>query len=108
MTVQQDPERDRLIEAVLRHVPFDGWTRAALAAAAKDSGIEPAVADIPLGDRSSMAFSGTFVTAGTGVGIAVATGTKKATPKALAEAAAQPTGYHASEHIKKYYKTTEV
>ena len=40
-----------------------------------DKGIEPAVADIPLGDRSSMAFSGTFVAAGTGAGIAVATGT---------------------------------
>ena len=39
-----------------------------------DKGIEPAVADIPLGDRSSMAFSGTFVAAGTGAGIAVATG----------------------------------
>ena len=41
-----------------------------------DKGIEPVVADIPLGDRSSVAFSGTFVAAGTGVGIAVATGTE--------------------------------
>ena len=40
-----------------------------------DKGIEPAVAEIPLGDRSSMAFSGTFVAAGTGAGIAAATGT---------------------------------
>ena len=28
--------------------------------------------------------------------------------KALAAEAAKPSGYHASEHILKYYKTTEV
>ena len=37
--------RDRLIEAALRHVPFDGWTRMALTRAAKDVGIEAADAD---------------------------------------------------------------
>ncbi|HEU0017629.1 MAG TPA: HAD-IC family P-type ATPase, partial [Methyloceanibacter sp.] len=39
-----------------------------------EKGIVPTPAEIPLGDRSSMAFSGTFVAAGTGSGIAVATG----------------------------------
>ena len=33
------PERDRLLEAVLNHVPFDGWSPAALKAAAGDLGL---------------------------------------------------------------------
>lgn len=37
--------RDRLIDAVLMHVPFDGWTRTALMRAAKDVGVDPADAD---------------------------------------------------------------
>jgi hypothetical protein len=44
-----------------------------------------------------------------GVAAAVVVGTRK--PEVKAEAAgaqAQPSGYHASEHIQKYYKTTEV
>ena len=45
---------------------------------------------------------------GAGAAVAVATGARKAAPKAVADAATQPTGYHTSEHIKKYYKTTEV
>ena len=32
-------ERDRLIEAVLNHVPFDGWGPTALKAAAGDVGV---------------------------------------------------------------------
>jgi magnesium-transporting ATPase (P-type) len=40
-----------------------------------DKGVEPVAADSVLGDRSSMAFSGTFVTGGHGLGLAVATGT---------------------------------
>jgi hypothetical protein len=44
---------------------------------------------------------------GAGVAAAVATGTKAVGGKKAA-AAKQPTGYHASEHILKYYKTTEV
>ena len=40
---------------------------------------------------------------------AVATNARKPDAKAaLAEESAKPTGYHASEHILKYYKTTEV
>ncbi len=41
---------------------------------AADKGVGPVEADAALGDRTSMAFSGTFVAAGTGAGIAVATG----------------------------------
>lgn len=37
-------EAERLLEAALLHVPFDGWSRATLAAAARDTGIEPALA----------------------------------------------------------------
>ena len=45
-----------------------------------------------------------------GVGAAAAAvGARKATAKAdLKAEAAKPSGYHASEHILKYYKTTEV
>jgi hypothetical protein len=43
-----------------------------------------------------------------GVAAAVATGTKSVGGKKAAAAANQPSGYHASEHILKYYKTTEV
>ena len=39
-----------------------------------DKAIAPAAADAPLGDRLSMAFSGTFVAGGNGTGVAVATG----------------------------------
>ena len=39
-----------------------------------DKAIAPAAADAPLGDRLSMAFSGTFVASGNGTGVAVATG----------------------------------
>jgi len=33
--------RARLLEATLRHVPFDGWTDAALAEGARDAGVDP-------------------------------------------------------------------
>lgn len=39
-----------------------------------DKGTAPVAADAPLGDRSGVAFSGTFVTAGQGAGVVVATG----------------------------------
>ena len=44
---------------------------------------------------------------GAGVAAAVATSVRKPAAKAAA-AAIGPSGYHASEHILKYYKTTEV
>jgi ubiquinone biosynthesis protein COQ9 len=37
-------QRDRLLEAALLHVPFDGWSRRSLMAAARDLGVEPALA----------------------------------------------------------------
>ena len=45
---------------------------------------------------------------GAGVAAAVVTGAPKAGAKVAAQDAAKPTGYHASAHIRKYYKTTEV
>lgn len=36
--------RDRLIDAALPHVPFDGWTKATLDAAIADSGVDGALA----------------------------------------------------------------
>jgi hypothetical protein len=47
---------------------------------------------------------------GAGAAAAVVAGTRKA-PERTAELAAEsakPSGYHASEHIQKYYKTTKV
>lgn len=38
----------------------------------------------------------------------VAKGTGSAAGSAAAESVKQPSGYHVSEHILKYYKTTEV
>lgn len=43
-----------------------------------------------------------------GVAAAVATGAKPAARGKVAAAEGQPSGYRASEHILKYYKTTEV
>jgi len=45
---------------------------------------------------------------GAGVAAAVVTGAPRAGAKVAAQDADKPTGYHASEHIRKYYKTTEV
>ncbi len=45
---------------------------------------------------------------GAGVAAAVVTGTKSAARAKLAAAADKPSGYHVTEHIQKYYKTTEV
>ena len=46
---------------------------------------------------------------GVGAAAAIATQARKPALKAAAAPdAAQPSGYHASEHILKYYKTTEV
>lgn len=40
-----ETQRDRLVEAALAHVPFDGWTRAALVRGAADLGLGAADAD---------------------------------------------------------------
>jgi ubiquinone biosynthesis protein COQ9 len=40
----REEQRDRLLEAALVHVPFDGWSRRSLFAGAADLGIEPGAA----------------------------------------------------------------
>lgn len=52
-----DP-RDRLIEAAISHIPFDGWSPAALRAAASDIGMDPkeATALFPAGARDMIAW----------------------------------------------------
>lgn len=40
----REVQRDQLLEAALTHVPFEGWSRRSLFAAAADLGIEPGVA----------------------------------------------------------------
>lgn len=35
--------RDAVLDAALLHVPFDGWSRASLDAAARDAGVDPAL-----------------------------------------------------------------
>jgi ubiquinone biosynthesis protein COQ9 len=43
--MDRDAQREALLKATLPHVPFDGWTRTALVAGARDAGIEQALAD---------------------------------------------------------------
>ncbi len=45
MTDESIQAKDRLLEAALMHVPFDGWSHATFDAAVQDTGIDPAVAD---------------------------------------------------------------
>jgi len=40
----REEQRDRLLEAALAHVPFDGWSRRSLFAAAADIGSDPGLA----------------------------------------------------------------
>jgi len=40
----REAQRDRLLEAALAHIPFDGWSRRSLRAAAADAGLEPGLA----------------------------------------------------------------
>ena len=44
MTTDQSNAADRLLEAALSHVPFDGWSAQTLAAAAQDCGLDLALA----------------------------------------------------------------
>lgn len=41
-TVERQSQRDRILEAALQHIPFDGWNRRALQAGAADIGIDAA------------------------------------------------------------------
>ncbi|MGB0681961.1 MAG: COQ9 family protein [Magnetovibrionaceae bacterium] len=41
----REVERDRILEATLTHVPFDGWTMAALKAGVSDAGFSPDMAE---------------------------------------------------------------
>ena len=43
--MDRDAQREALLKAALPHVPFDGWTRTALQAGARDAGIDQALAD---------------------------------------------------------------
>jgi ubiquinone biosynthesis protein COQ9 len=43
-TTSREEQRDRLLEAALVHVPFDGWSRRSLFAGAADLRLEPSVA----------------------------------------------------------------
>ena len=43
--MDRDDQREALLKATLPHVAFDGWTRTALLAGARECGIEPALAD---------------------------------------------------------------
>jgi ubiquinone biosynthesis protein COQ9 len=40
----REEQRDRLLEAALVHVPFDGWSRRSLSAGAADLGLDPGLA----------------------------------------------------------------
>ncbi len=44
----------RLVAAMLPHVPFDGWTDVALAAAARDTGTDPDIAALAVPDVATM------------------------------------------------------
>ncbi len=44
----------RLVAAMLPHVPFDGWTGTALAAAARDTGTDPDIAALAVPDVTTM------------------------------------------------------
>ena len=44
VTEKKTEIRDRIIESFLVHVPFDGWSKTALAAGVRDAGYEPCMA----------------------------------------------------------------
>ena len=48
---EQTPERDAAVQAMLPHVPFEGWTKRALRAGLRDAGLQDAEAVLlfPLG-----------------------------------------------------------
>lgn len=42
--MQSEDPKDKILDAALAHVPFDGWSEATLAAAAQDAGMDVAAA----------------------------------------------------------------
>ena len=44
----------RLMQAMLPHVPYDGWSETALAAAARDAGIDADIAALALPNAEAM------------------------------------------------------
>jgi ubiquinone biosynthesis protein COQ9 len=42
--MDHDAEKDRVLDAALAHVPFDGWSETTLRAAIADSGVDPGLA----------------------------------------------------------------
>ncbi len=67
MTIADDPHdvplemlRPKLIEAMLPHVPFEGWSAAVRDAAADDCGIDRDIASLALPDATSMTDAYTF------------------------------------------------
>lgn len=44
MTLSYEDVKEKMLDAALAHVPFDGWTDVTFAAAAADAGIDPALA----------------------------------------------------------------
>ncbi len=55
-TPTMDAMRDRILDAALPHVTFDGWSRKTLVAGARDAGLEPEDVDIafPRGVRGAV------------------------------------------------------
>ena len=46
MSHTPDPILDRLLDAALLHVPFDGWSETTLKAAAQDAEIDPTMLQV--------------------------------------------------------------
>jgi ubiquinone biosynthesis protein COQ9 len=64
MSAGDDRRRDRLLEAILPDVPFDGWTRGVIAAAAARTDLD-AAALFPNGPRDAVAWFGRWADAKT-------------------------------------------
>ena len=93
--------RDQLVEAMLVHVPFDGWAWSALEAGAKDLGQEPGDARLaftdgmgevaaPAAAESSAAVDGITATAASKVAAARAAAPCVCTPDASGGAPCAP------------------
>lgn len=67
--LDQGKMRERLLDAALPHVVFDGWTDAAFLAAAADSGIDPAIARL-IAPRGAIDLAATYHKRGDGAMLA--------------------------------------